>query len=50
LFYIKLLVTLYLKRLRKKIKLKELSVNYTHERMKQIEILVYKIFFSPKAE
>jgi hypothetical protein len=30
--------------------IKELNVNYSHSRIKQIEIIVYKIFFSPKAE
>jgi hypothetical protein len=30
--------------------IKELNVNYTHGRIKQIEITVYKIFFSPKAQ
>jgi hypothetical protein len=30
--------------------IKELNVNYTHGRIKQVEIIVYKIFFSPKAE
>jgi hypothetical protein len=29
---------------------KELNVNYTHGRIKQIEIIVYKIFLRPKAE
>jgi hypothetical protein len=30
--------------------IKELSVYYTHVRLKQIEIIVYKFFFTPKAE
>jgi hypothetical protein len=30
--------------------IKDLNGNYTHGRIKQIEIIVYKIFFSPKAE
>jgi hypothetical protein len=30
--------------------IKELNVNCTHGRMKQVEIIVHKIFFSPKAE
>jgi hypothetical protein len=30
--------------------IKELNVNYTHDRIKQIEIIIYKMFFSPKAE
>jgi hypothetical protein len=30
--------------------IKEFNVNYTHGRIKQIEIIVHRIFFSPKAE
>jgi hypothetical protein len=30
--------------------IKELNVNYTHGRIRQVEIIVYKIFFSPKTE
>jgi hypothetical protein len=29
--------------------IKELNVNYTHGKIKQVEIIVHKIFFSPKA-
>jgi hypothetical protein len=30
--------------------IKELNVNYTHGRIKKIEIIVYKISFAPKAK
>jgi hypothetical protein len=30
--------------------IKELNVNYTHGRIKQVEIIVYKILFSPEAK
>jgi hypothetical protein len=30
--------------------IKELNVNYTHDTIKQIETIVYKIFLSPKAQ
>jgi hypothetical protein len=30
--------------------IKEFNVNYIHGRIKQVEIIVYKTSFSPKAE
>jgi hypothetical protein len=30
--------------------IKELNVNCTHDRMKQIEVISHKFFFSPEAE
>jgi hypothetical protein len=30
--------------------IKELNVNHTHGRIKQVEIIAYKILFSPEAK